>query len=137
MRLSTWKVVFLTTLLLFGGIWVLGLALPDGDNAKLRALAHAPVALLIGVGVSVYILEGMVWTVGAIELGARFAHSPPLGAAFGVIGYGCLSHWSGGSSSVIAASWIALVLNCSYLELRQRSKRVAFLSTVGHKLAFF
>jgi hypothetical protein len=136
-KFSTWKVVCLTTFLLFGGIWALALVLPDGDNSKLQALAHAPIALFIGVGIAVYVLEGLVWTVGAIELGARLARSPRLGAAVGVGGYGFLSHWAGGSSSVIAATWIALVLNCSYLVLRQRCKRVAIVSTVGHKLAYF
>ena len=63
-------------------------------------------------------------------------HDEHIGVAAGVLGFGVLYHWSHGISGIVLASWIALVLNTSYVVLRTRSRKTAILSTLGQKLGF-
>ncbi|MGY0653056.1 hypothetical protein ACW7GZ_14595 [Luteimonas sp. A537] len=138
-RLPTWVVIVITAIFLFGGLEVAALLfeLPTDEPALTDPdLAEAPLSLFLGVGILVYIFEALFWTVLFVELGAKYAKSPLLGAILGLLGYGVVFHWSGGFFSVLVSSWIALVLNSSYVLLRQRSRTVAILSTVALKVIF-
>ncbi|WP_043957309.1 hypothetical protein [Lysobacter sp. A03] len=132
----TWIVITLTAILLFGGLEIAELFSPDTDELRISELSAAPPELFLGVGIPVVILEALFWTVCFVELGAKYARSALLGAALGVLGYGVLFHWSEGLVSILASSWIALVLNGSYVLLLQRSRTVAILSTVALKIVF-
>jgi hypothetical protein len=135
-RLPAWIVISATALLLFGGLEVADLFAPESDATKVKELAEAPLSLFLGVGVLVVILEALFWTVCFVEFGAKYLRSPLLGAALGVLGYGVVFHWPGGLVPIVASSWIALVLNSSYVLLRQRSRALAVVSTVTLKVAF-
>lgn len=138
-KIPTWIVILSTAILLFGGLAIFSLlfsGLSEADDTTLKEVSEAPIGLFLGVGIPVYILESMIFTVVLVELGAKFAKSPMLGAALGIIGYGVIYHWSNGIFSILITSWIALVLNSSYILLRQRSRKIAILSTIGHKLLF-
>ena len=138
-RLPTWAIILITTLLLFGGLAVASYLLPThtaGEIEKLKELGHISRGQFLAVGILVVILEALFWTVAFVELGAKFAKSPLLGAALGVFSYSVVHHWSGGFKAIVMSGWIVLVLNASYVVLRQRSRLVAVLSTVAHKLAF-
>ncbi|QOY63651.1 hypothetical protein INQ40_05355 [Lysobacter sp. H21R4] len=132
----TWIVISLTAILLFGGLEIADLFASDADELRINELSEAPPELFLGVGIPTMILEALFWTVSFVELGAKYARSALLGAALGVLGYGVVFHWSGGLVSILASSWIALVLNGSYVLLLQRSRTVAILSTVSLKVAF-
>ena len=135
-RLPTWAIVIATTVVLYGGLMIAAHLVPDAHIHKLPLLKSPTPLRLFAIGIPVYVMEALVFTVGAIEAAARFVCMPALGAAAGILGYGVVYHWSHGLSGIILASWIALVLNASYLLLRERSKQTAILSTVGQKLAF-
>ena len=130
----------MTAILLFGGLELFNL-LVDSKNAsdfeaELDVLRSAPMILFIIVGIIVYIVEAMLFTVIPIELSGKFTHFPWVGATLGIVLYGPLYHGSNGVFSVLISSWIALVLNSSYLILRQRLRKVAILSTMGLKIIF-
>ncbi|HEY2346922.1 MAG TPA: hypothetical protein VGH80_13775 [Xanthomonadaceae bacterium] len=135
-RFPTWTIIVATTVVLYGGLIVLAHLIPDAHAHKPPLLKLPSLDRIIFVGIPVYLLEALFFTAGAIEVSAKFASMPLLGAAAGVLGYGVLYHWSHGLSGIILASWIALVLNASYLVLRARSRKTAILSTVGQKLTF-
>jgi hypothetical protein len=128
-------IVSTTTALLFGGLQVATLFEPTLDENELSKL-RTPLALFLGVGIPVVVLEALLWTVAFVELSAKLAKSPVIGAILGVLAYGVVFHWAGGMFSVLVSTWIALVLNGSYVLLRQRSRPVAIVSTVAHKIAF-
>lgn len=133
-RFPTWAIIVATTVALFGGLAIAAQLVPDAHGHQLPLVSQPSLGRLFVIGVPAYLMEALVFTVGAIELAAKFARRPLLGAAAGIFGYGVLYHWSHGLSGIILASWIALVLNASYIVLRARSKQTAILSTVGQKL---
>lgn len=133
-RFPTWMIVVATTVVLYGGLAVAAQLVPDAHAHALPLLKLPSLDRLFVIGVPAYVMEALVFTVGAIEVAAKFMRMPLLGAAAGILGYGVLYHWSHGLSGIILASWIALVLNASYIVLRERSKKTAILSTVGQKL---
>ena len=135
-RFPTWIVISITAVLLFGGLQIAAAFGPVVDEVELKTLTETPLGLFLGVGIPVVIFEALFWTVAFVELGAKFAKSPLIGAIGGLIGYGVVFHWSGGVFSVLVSSWIALILNSSYVLLRRRSRMVAILSTMAHKVAF-
>jgi len=135
-RFPTWTIIVATTVALYGGLLIAAHLVPDAHNHTFSPLKLPTPFRLFAIGIPVYVLEALVFTVGAIEAAAKFIRMPILGAAVGVLGYGVIYHWSHGLSGIILASWIALVLNASYVVLRERSRKTAILSTVGQKLAF-
>ena len=135
-RYPTWTIIVATTVVLYGGLIIAGHLVPDAHADKFSPLKLPTPFRLFAIGIPAYVMEALVFTVGAIEAAARFVRMPLLGAAAGVLGYGVVYHWSHGLSGIILATWIALVLNASYLVLRERSIRTAILSTAGQKLAF-
>src|SRR5690554_6922365 len=135
-RIPTWVVVLMTAILIFGGLELAELLIDSTDEAELYVLQNAPMILFLGVGVLVYIFEAMLFTVIPIELTNKFLRSPWLGAFLGIVFYGPVYHWSNGAFSVFITIWIVLVLNSSYIILRQRSRRVAICSTIGLKIIF-
>ena len=132
----TWTIVIATTVALLGGLAVLSEIVPDAHAKRVSLPALPSPLMFFAIGVPAYVAEALLFTVVPIELASRFLRIPPLGAAVGVLGYGVAYHWSHGISGIVLASWIALVLNTSYLVLRARSKRTAIASTLGHKIAF-
>jgi hypothetical protein len=138
-RLPTWAIILITTVLLFGGLEVASFLKPTETNTdieKLGVLGQVSMVQFLCIGILVEILEALFWTVGFVELGSKLAKSPLLGAVLGVIAYSVVFHWSGGIVSILISGWIVLVLNASYLILRQRSRPVAIFSTVAQKIAF-
>ena len=135
-RIPTWSIILVTTILFFGGLQLAKIFEPAVDENELEILLGKPILLFLSIGIPVVILEALFWTVGFIELGAKFLRSPLLGASAGILGYGVLFHWSEGVFSVLLTSWIALVLNTSYVFLRQSSRKTAIYSTLAHKVAF-
>jgi hypothetical protein len=138
-RLPTWAIIVITSVLLFGGLEAASFLKPTQTNAdieKLRVFGQVSIVQFLCVGILVEILEALFWTVAFVELGAKLAKSPLLGAVLGVIAYSILFHWSGGISAILISGWIVLVLNASYVVLRQRSQLVAIFSTVAQKIAF-
>lgn len=135
-RAPTWAVIGCTALALFGASELLALIEPPEFSEVANDIADAPIALFLGVGIIVYVFEALLWTVAFTEAGARLFKSARLGAFLGVLAYGVVFHWSGGWFSILASSWIGMVLNLSYLILRERSRKIAILSTIAHKVAF-
>ena len=135
-KFPTWTIIAITAALLFGGLEIADLLAPPGDESQLKRLSETPPTLFLGVGIPVVILEALFWTVLFVELAAKYIRLPLLGATLGIFGYGVAFHWSGGVFSILVSSWIALILNGSYVLLRQRSRLIAITSTVAHKVAF-
>lgn len=135
-KFPTWTIIITTTVVLFGGLIIAAHLVPDANIHKPSLLTLPSPLRFFAIGVPIYVIEALFFTVVPIELAAKFVRMPLIGAAAGVLGYGVLYHWSHGLSGIILASWIAVVLNASYLLLRTRSKKTATLSTVGQKLAF-
>lgn len=133
-NVPTWAIVAATTIALYGGLAIAGHLVPDAHAHKLSTLP--PLARVFTVGVPAYVLEALVFSVAPIELATRFLHKPLVGAAVGVVGYGVVYHWPHGLAGIVLASWIALVLNSSYVVLRQRSISTAVIATLGQKLGF-
>ncbi|GAA4357078.1 hypothetical protein [Kangiella marina] len=136
-KIPTYIVILSTAILLFGGLAIFSLFSEAADENTLQEISEAPLALFLGVGIPIYILEALCFTVITIELSAKFARSTWLGAILGILAYGVLYHWSNGAFSILISSWIVLVLNSSYIILRKRSRKIGIASTIAHKLAFF
>lgn len=132
---SGWRFVLMTTLLLFGGLELADLLLLSPPPVD-AGLSDVPIGLFLAVAIPVGILEGLFWTVGCIELAARWLRSASVGAVIGIVGYGAVFHWSGGALAILVSTWIVLVLNVGYLLLRSRSRRTAVISTLAHKVLF-
>lgn len=130
-----WRIVLMTTILLFGGLELADLLLLSPPPVD-AGLSDVPMGLFLAVAIPVGILEGLFWTVGCIELTARWLRSASIGAVAGIVGYGAIFHWSGGALSILVSTWIVLVLNVGYLLLRSRSRRAAVISTLAHKVLF-
>jgi hypothetical protein len=138
-KLPTWAIILITTVLLFGGLEVasfLVTAQNDADIEKLRILSHISRFRFLFIGILVVTLEALFWTVAFVELGGKLVKSPLFGAALGIFAYSVVHHWSGGAKAILVSGWIVMVLNVSYVVLRQRSRPLAILSTVAQKIAF-
>ena len=61
---------------------------------------------------------------------------PDQGALVGVVVYGAVYHSSGDVRTVLAATWVACVINTSYLILRTRSRIRALLWAAGPRWTF-
>jgi hypothetical protein len=61
---------------------------------------------------------------------------PRWGAIAGVVAYGMGYHFSADARTVLAASWVAIVANMSYLALRKRSRIGALLWVIGLRWSF-
>lgn len=133
-RMPTWAIVAATAIALYGGLAIVGHLVPDAHAHKPFTLP--PLSRVFTIGIPAYVLEALVFTVVPIELATRYLHKPLFGAAAGVLGYGVLYHWSHGLPGIVLASWIALVLNTSYLVLRDRSVNTAIIATLGQKIGF-
>jgi hypothetical protein len=135
-RFPTWAIIVLTTVVLYGGLIIAAHLVPDAHAHNLPLLKLPSLFRIFAIGVPVYVAEALFFSVGCIELAEKVLRMPVLGAAVGVVGYGVIYHWHHGISGIILASWIATVLNASYIILRARSIKIAILSTVGQKLTF-
>jgi len=138
-RVPTWVVILITSALLFGGLEVSSFLVQtqtDLDIERLRVAHQVSVVQFLSLGIFIETLEALFWTVAFIELGAKLAKSPLFGAVLGVVGYSVVFHWSGGINAILVTGWIVLVLNASYLVLRERSRLMAVFSTVAQKIAF-
>jgi hypothetical protein len=135
-RIPTRVIILVTAVMLFGGLELAGLLIDSTDEAELDMFRNAPVILFLGVGIIVYILEAMLFTVIPIELSHKFTRTSWFGAMIGIILYGPLYHGSDGLLSILISSWIILVLNSSYIILRLQSRQVAIISTTGFKILF-
>ena len=107
-----------------------------GDRTIDAAMKSAPIWLLILAGLVIPILEAIFWTFCFIEGAAAMARRPQWGAFVGVIAYGTVYHSSGDIRTILAASWVALVANISYLILRTRSRSLALSWVIGLRWAF-
>ena len=106
------------------------------DKSVDAALKAAPVWILIVVGLLVPSLEGIVWTLCFVEGADAAFRRPRWGAFGGVVAYGMVYHSSADARTVLAASWVAVVANLSYLALRKRSRIRALLWVMGLRWTF-
>jgi hypothetical protein len=124
--------------LMFGGLVLISaLTGPDGlIDPKIEVLRSAPPWLLGLVGLVVPVIEAFVWTVSFVEGFAYTLRTPLLGAVCGILAYGVLFHLSGGILGIVAATWVGVVLNCTYYLMRNRSRLAAFANTVALRWCF-
>ncbi len=107
-----------------------------GDKTVDAAMKAAPIWLLIVAGLSVPLLEAVLWTICFIEGADAIARRPQWGALGGVVAYGAIYHSSGDMRTVLASTWVAFVVNISYLVLRIRSRMMAILWVAGLRWIF-
>ncbi len=106
---------------------------PSGVDTAMQA---APVWMLIAAGALVPPLETLFWTVCFIEASNILLRRPVWGVALSVFAYSVVYHFSGSHLAMIAAAWLALIANVSYLWLRGRSKLLAFTWATGLRWVF-
>ena len=134
-----WPVAFILSAaaMLAGPVLLsIGAVDPPQVQAADGAMKAAPAWLLLLVGALVPALEAIVWCMGFIE-GAHFvARRPALGALLGAMAYGVAYHHAYDLRTIAAATWVAAVINVSYLALREQSRGKALLWAIGLRWVF-
>ena len=135
-KIPTAAIFLVAAALLVGGLLVLPFGNDTGSSVDTSAKIAQHPWLFAGVGLVVEVGEALVWTVAFIESFAWALRAPWLGAIAGIAAYSVGFHWNRGLVGILASGWIVLVLNVTYLILRERSKKTAVLCTIGLKWCF-